>query len=110
MKNRREVVKHQKIALCCVLLLIISVMICSVLLGSIEAEAAASQISYKYYTSIRVEKGDTLWGIASQYVTDDYSSVNQYIEEIRSINHITGDAIHTGQYLTVPYYSSEYRK
>lgn len=107
MVNRRNVVRNQKIALCTLLSVILSIIGSMILFDSIKVEAAA-EVSYKYYTSIRIEKGDTLWGIADKYVTDDYKSIDTYLEEIRFINRILGDDIHTGQYLTIPYYSDVY--
>lgn len=66
--------------------------------------------SYKYYTSVVIEQGDTLWGIASEYVTPEYSGVEEYIREVRALNHMEGDCIRAGQYLLVPYYSDEFHK
>lgn len=60
--------------------------------------------SYKYYTSIRVEKGDTLWSIALEHMTPEYKHIEEYIREVRSLNHLYGDEIHAGAYLTLPKY------
>lgn len=84
--------------------------ICFILSEGIDTQAALAEPSYKYYTNIRVQKGDTLWDIAQLYITDDYRDVHDYIEEVCSINHITGDEIRDGQYITVPYYSNVYLK
>lgn len=67
---------------------------------------------HKYYTSIAVENGDTLWQIASEYMEVEYtslkySSIQEYINEIRSLNHLIDDKITAGEYLTIPYYSME---
>lgn len=69
----------------------------------------------KYFKSIVLEYGDTLWGIAAEYKGGYYECSQDYIDEVMSINHLTTDKIHAGQYLTVPYYetydghSEEYR-
>ncbi len=62
---------------------------------------------YKYYTSISIKKGDTLWSIASEYMTAEYDSIEEYIMEVKKLNHISGNKIYTGKYLTIPYYSAE---
>lgn len=79
-----------------------------IIFGSTKAQAAPAETSYKYYTSIQVQKGDTLWMIASEHITGEYASMNDYIEEICEINHISDSDIHSGQYLMIPYYSNEY--
>lgn len=63
--------------------------------------------NYKYYTSVEIQHGDSLWSIAETYMTDEYDSIQDYIEEIKEINHIKGDQIDQGSYLCVPYYSAE---
>ncbi len=64
---------------------------------------------YKYYTSIRVEPGDTLWDIAGRYMEGTDGTREEYIEELMELNGLPGDRIIAGQYLTVIYYSAEYK-
>jgi cell division protein YceG involved in septum cleavage len=92
------------------LLILFAIMISLVFFisGSVKTSAQPVEPSYKYYTSIRVEKGDTLWNIANEYISDDYSDIQEYIDEVCSINHISENEIHAGEYITVPYYSSQY--
>ncbi|MCM1494240.1 MAG: LysM peptidoglycan-binding domain-containing protein [Bacteroides sp.] len=59
----------------------------------------------KYFTTIEVKAGDTLWDIAQEYGTVGYADTEAYLDEIRSINHIIGDEITSGCYLTIPYYA-----
>ena len=61
-------------------------------------------VRYKYYKSIQIHSGDTLWNIAEEYITEDYESVNDYITEVKKINKLSSDKIQNSQYLTVPYY------
>lgn len=68
------------------------------------------KVSYKYYTSVTVEAGETLWDIAQVYVSDDQASVQKYIDEVKQINHLVNDKIYAGENLIVPYYSDEYKK
>ena len=85
-------------------------LIISIMFGSIKTQAASTETSYKYYTNIRIESGDTLWDIAGEYVTDEYNDRNEYMNEVCTINHISADEIHAGQYIVVPYYSAEVLK
>ena len=59
----------------------------------------------KLVTSIEVKNGDTLWGIAAEFMSDEYDDLNQYIEEIKDSNGMASDDIHTGNYIIVPYYA-----
>ena len=104
--NRRIVVRRQKIALVSVAFVALAIVICTFLSGAIRTQAAPSEISCKYYTSIEVQSGDTLWSIASDHITEEYCDMNAYIDEVCSINKISQNEIHAGQYLTIPYYSS----
>lgn len=64
---------------------------------------------YKYYTSIEIKPGDSLWSIASEYCDDMDMSVNDYIREIKRLNRLPDDSITSGQYLTIMYVSNEYK-
>ena len=55
----------------------------------------------KYYTQIMVEEGDSLWSIAQEYMPSDYEDINDYIKDIKRLNHISGDTIMAGYTLTV---------
>lgn len=63
---------------------------------------------YKYYTSVPIHPGDTLWEIASEYCHDSVQ-ITDYMDELKQINHLRGDDIHAGRYLTIVYYSEEYK-
>lgn len=58
----------------------------------------------KRFTSIQVQKGDSLWSIAQEYMGDDYHCAGDYIEEVCETNHIYDETIQEGMYLIVPYY------
>lgn len=73
-----------------------------------NAKDNSSETEYKYYASIPVEEGDTLWSIAQTHMGMHYDSIDDYIKEIRQINSLNGEAITTGMYLVVPYYSTEF--
>ncbi len=75
--------------------------------GFITKTVTAQRISEraKYVTSIEVQKGDSLWSIASQYISEEYTDMNQYIEEIKYSNGLATDVINTGNFIIVPYYA-----
>lgn len=58
----------------------------------------------KLVTSVEIKKGDTLWSIASEYISDEYDNVSDYIKEIKQSNGMNSDEIHSGNYIIVPYY------
>ena len=60
----------------------------------------------KTVTSIQIRKGDSLWSIAGEYITEEYSDRNDLIEEIKRCNGISSDTIHEDRYLLVPHYKS----
>ena len=69
------------------------------------------EVSFKYYTSIQVSYGESLWSIARTYQDDHYDCTQDYVDEVIHINHLKdGEDITAGQYLIIPYYSSKYIK
>lgn len=60
--------------------------------------------SKKYYKSIVVESGDSLYSIANKYYSADYDSIEKFIYEIKKVNGLRSDYICQGRYLTIPYY------
>lgn len=108
--KRRQQVMYQRAA---VIILTAGIILCGVLLGSSimasgKSRASDEMVSFKYYTSIQIEQGDTLWSIASDYMSPEYDSIQEYIAEVKELNQLGPDDIHSGQYLTIPYYSSEF--
>ncbi len=75
---------------------------------SFANERNGEAASYKYYRTYTVESGDSLRRIAKENMSEHYSSVDKYVSEVVSINHIVSASdIYTGQTLIIPYYSSE---
>lgn len=87
-------------------LLLLSVFLFGTLARADEKEENPSL--YKYYTSVQICPGDTLWEIASEYC-EDSSQIKDYMRELKQINHLSNDEIHAGRYLTIIYYSEEYK-
>jgi cell division protein YceG involved in septum cleavage len=59
----------------------------------------------KLVTSVEIKRGDTLWSIASDYLSDEYSDLNEYIDEIKVSNGMDSDTIHVGNYIIIPYFA-----
>lgn len=82
------------------------ILVCAISYNSISSNA---NDSFKYYTSVTVEAGESLWDIADDYIDGHYDSRDNYIAEVCSINHLDENGtVMAGQTLIVPYYSSEY--
>lgn len=76
-----------------------------------HANTEIDNISYKYFTSIQIEPGDTLWSLADRYADrEHYASRDQYITEVMTMNHMSGEELSAGDYLILPYYSPEFIK
>ena len=67
-------------------------------------------VNFKYYKSIIIESGDSLWSIAEEYMTDDCTSVAEYVDGLKNINHIYSEYIQEGQSLIVPYNDTNFIK
>lgn len=68
-----------------------------------------TDVTYKYFKSFEIGNGDTLWNIAEEHIDYSYyDDMNEYIEEVVSINHLADDTIKYGQCIIIPYFSNEY--
>lgn len=88
------------------------IIVCSCYFGSFFSSAhntdtSQEHIREKYYRSIEIQKGDSIWKIASENVSEEYQSLYEYIDEILAINNISllsADKIQEGDYLTIAFY------
>ena len=108
LRKREAVVRRQRSVFAIAIILVVTL---GILLGSsINALASSDKdiASYnKYYVSIRIETGDTLWTIADEYVEGFNITKADYIQEVCQINGISEDNIKAGDHIVVPYYSQE---
>ena len=107
-QRTRQIYMRVSVTIVCVTIL---VALLSVSLFIVKAKASSEDetIKYKYYTSITVESGETLWDIAGRNMCDEFDSMTAYVNEVKHINHIKENKIYAGEDLIVPYYSSEYK-
>ena len=73
--------------------------------AEVKANESATMNNRKYFTSYVVEKDDTLWDIAEEFMTEEYDSIYVYIDEVMESNHLKSTNIKYGQMLILPYYA-----
>ncbi len=107
LRLRRERRRRLLMSMFVMLTVFCVVMIGTLLYSSIRTQAGSG---FKYYTSVTVESGETLWSLADEYVDyEHYKDKNKYIAEVQRINHLDDECtITAGQLLVIPYYSHEY--
>ncbi|MEY8352114.1 LysM peptidoglycan-binding domain-containing protein [Lachnospiraceae bacterium 54-53] len=66
-----------------------------------------TQAADRYYTSIQIQKGDSLWSIAGKYGENSGLTTAQYVKELKNMNGLKEDTIHSGHYLTVMYFVTD---
>lgn len=100
-------VTNRKIIKWIAITLIFLVIVLTVIFTTKKATAKRDGYRVKQATSVEIQKGDTLWSIASIYISDEYDNINEYIAEIMFSNGLSSDTIHAGNYIIVPYYSDK---
>lgn len=90
-------------------ILIAGVILAGIIIGllfvpTISSKASSAYLVEERYKSVCISPGETLWDIADEYADTDSVSVSSYIHKVKNMNHLQGDTIHSGAYLTVPYY------
>ena len=99
-------VQHPKITLyLAIAILLFGIVSVLVLRPTPDLNANADHVNNKYFTTITVSSGDTLWDIADEYRTVEYADAQEYIDEVKEINQIKGDEITVGCTLVIPYYA-----
>ena len=100
-RRRQELRRHVFTGLVTVVLVISF----SLLFFSFKIKAQSSEeVQYKYYKSIQVQPGDSLWDYAGLYGDSRYyGSHRDYIKEVTAMNALTDEQITAGQYLILPY-------
>ncbi len=108
--NRRRAKEAAKRRILVLLATILLITIGSVIFGNSfsAAESDDHETVYKYYKSVELEYGDSLWSLAEEYKLEG-SSTQDYIDEIMEINNLTSDMIHRGQHLVIVYYDTEFK-
>lgn len=70
-----------------------------------DVQASSVDDGMKYYASIQIQNGDSLWSIADEYADEHYTGRFEYVSEVAEINGIhMNDRLISGEYIVVPYY------
>lgn len=97
--------KTLKIRVLITVLFIVTVLgIAAAVISESRQVAGAADGREKYFTSIQIKRGDSLWSIAKKNISEEYTSVHEYVEEACEANHIYDGEIKEGMYLVIPYY------
>lgn len=107
-RRQRQLRRNMMMAIFTVVL-ILTLSIGGFAIGS-KAQDKEEAILYKYYTSIEVQYGESLWDIAGTYFCEDkYDDYEHYVSEVMQINGLYNEEVSAGSYLIVPYYSAEFK-
>lgn len=64
---------------------------------------------YKYYTSVTIMPGDSLYSLADTHMDKNFKSAEYFIEEVKIVNGLDDDSLTAGMNLIIPYYSTEFK-
>lgn len=110
-KKRRERQVRRNIIILITLITLSLTLTLSIFFGSFlsNAQNSTDDITYKYYQSIVIEPGDTIWSIADKHADSHYRDLDEYIQEVIHINYLEDDCtLNVGEYIIIPYYSSDF--
>ena len=104
--NREAKIRKQKMCIVFALILFVFIITSFLCVKNTFAKSAVNEHEMtKYYKTITIYRGDTLFSIAERNSEDYYCSSIEYINEISYINHLSDNSrLIPGNYLTVPYY------
>ncbi len=108
--KRRRLRKKVHIIFTAVTVALIGCMAFGVFFVSAHESISSDQAVYKYYKSIEIQPGDTLWEIAEETMTSEYDSVPEYVEVLKEMNSLKSDDIEAGQHLIIAYNDTEFIK
>lgn len=73
-------------------------------LSNVTANNDGIEPKHKSYISYEIQPEDTLISIAKEYTQNFNISVDEYVEEVRKNNNLSGDKITTGKHLIIAKY------
>lgn len=76
----------------------------------LTAQDKDAPVSYKYFTSVPVAEGDTLWSLSDAYTGGGQKERMAFMQEVIRTNHLLDEQLQAGDWLIIPYYSEEFRQ
>lgn len=104
LSRRAVVVSLQRIALFVGVIFAISFIILFSSTVITFAKSKETKTPVKEYISIQVQANDTIWSIAEEKIEGFSIKRADYINEVKHLNNLSSDQIHTGDFIVVPYY------
>lgn len=105
--NRKRRSQKRRVNILSVLTTLLLSVVCCVVFGGFLTSAHGTRTeekdTFQFYKSITVESGDTLWGLAEEYITDDCDSIEEYVSKLRTVNHLYDDTLKAGDHIIIVY-------
>ncbi|MCR4805203.1 MAG: LysM peptidoglycan-binding domain-containing protein [Clostridia bacterium] len=79
----------------------IMIILAACIIGTVLGFNTISGASTREFVQVRVQSGDTLWGLAKEYGPAD-ADVRLIVYEICKLNGVSADSLQTGQFITIP--------
>ena len=98
MRQTIQMTRRRFFASCFMLLILVIAVTGYSMLTTLAEEEPVQGLPY--YSSIEIQKGDSLWKIADRYRKGSRMTTQEYVR----LNRLTGDTIHAGAHLTIVYY------
>ncbi|MFV0364313.1 MAG: LysM peptidoglycan-binding domain-containing protein [Suipraeoptans sp.] len=105
--KRKRSLYIRKLLTCAFSMVIICMFVFISTTDAANAKDEPANPTYKYYKSVYIEQGDTLWSIAKEHKNDE--TTQAYINELKEINNLTSDNIEDCKHLMVAYYDNEFK-
>lgn len=105
MSRRKISAKKQKPTFISVSIIILVICCMGICLFKTDSVASSHINREKCYKSIKIQAGDSIWNIAMENYTNDWESLESYIEEIKEFNGLKGEEINYDNYISIPYYT-----
>lgn len=108
--QEKEIKKMLVLCIAAVFIIFAACALSGSLLISAHGSRTDEPVNFKYFKSIEIQQGDTLWDIAEKYITEDYKSVSDYVIVLKEMNSLSSDDIQAGQNLMIAYNDMEFAR
>lgn len=106
-KIRRKRELRRRLLILTVSFVLFVSLICLFVSSKSVASDGSEEVLYKYYKSIQIQSGDTLYDLSLEYVNPEFNDTRSFIEEVKFINNLDDNAfLNAGNYIIIPYYDT----